>query len=85
FDPFSGSGTTLIVAVRLGRRYLGIDLSQDYVRHSKKRLADTLAGRRRHTEISEDPAAKRAARAVKKRPAGSAKARTGQTGQFPWA
>jgi len=85
FDPFSGSGTTLIVAARLGRRYLGIDLSEDYVQHSKKRLADTLAGRRRHTEISEDPAAKRAARAAKKRPAKPTEAPASQIGQFPWA
>ena len=68
-DPFSGSGTTLVVAARLGRRYLGIDVSDQYVRHSRKRLADTLAGRRKGTEISEDPAAKRARRAVGRSPA----------------
>ena len=31
-DPFSGSATTLTVAKKLGRRYLGFDLSDDYVR-----------------------------------------------------
>jgi len=66
FDPFSGSGTTCVVAARLGRRYLGIDVSGTYVRESRKRLAETLAGRRRGTEISEDPASKRAGRTVGK-------------------
>ncbi|WP_083391256.1 site-specific DNA-methyltransferase [Frankia soli] len=31
-DPFSGSGTTGMVATHLGRRYLGIDLNPDYHR-----------------------------------------------------
>lgn len=30
-DPFSGSGTTGKVAVRLGRRYVGVDLSGEYL------------------------------------------------------
>src|SRR4029078_11163206 len=31
-DPFSGSATTLAVAKKLQRRFLGFDLSRDYVR-----------------------------------------------------
>ena len=61
-DPFSGSGTTCVVAAQLGRRYVGIDLSADYVRESTQRLADTLAGNRRGTEITENPEAKRSER-----------------------
>ncbi|EKT83027.1 DNA methyltransferase [Rhodococcus phage Mbo4] len=30
-DPFSGSGTTGLAATRHGRRYVGIDLSRDYL------------------------------------------------------
>lgn len=39
-DPFNGSGTTGMVALRAGRRYVGIDLSKDYLELSlKTRLA----------------------------------------------
>ncbi len=33
-DPFSGSGTTGMVATKHGRRYVGIDLNDDYLRLS---------------------------------------------------
>ncbi|HAU38615.1 MAG TPA: site-specific DNA-methyltransferase [Phycisphaerales bacterium] len=61
-DPFSGSGTTCCVAARLGRRYFGIDVSEQYVTESTKRLADTLSGRRETTEIAENPELLRAER-----------------------
>ncbi len=66
-DPFSGSGTTCVVAARLGRRYFGIDISPEYVKHSRHRIAETLAGRGKVTEISENPAAKRATRKMGKK------------------
>ena len=39
-DPFIGSGTTALVAKRLGRRFIGIDLNPQYVRMAKKRLSE---------------------------------------------
>ncbi|MCH9022631.1 MAG: site-specific DNA-methyltransferase [Planctomycetes bacterium] len=39
-DPFSGSGTTVTVAAQLSRRYLGIDLSKNYVKEGLQRLQD---------------------------------------------
>jgi len=30
-DPFHGSGTTGVVALRLGRTYVGVDISQEYL------------------------------------------------------
>jgi len=38
-DPFIGSGTTAVVARRLGRWYIGIELNPDYIKIAEKRLA----------------------------------------------
>jgi len=38
FDPFSGSGTTLMVANQLGRRGVGLDLSLEYIQLAKERI-----------------------------------------------
>lgn len=37
-DPFVGSGTTAAAAKRLGRRWIGIDLSPEYVRRTTDRV-----------------------------------------------
>lgn len=37
-DPFNGSGTTTTVAARTGRRYLGIDISEEYCKTAERRL-----------------------------------------------
>lgn len=37
-DPFMGSGTFVVVAARLGRRYIGIDTESDYVEIAQSRL-----------------------------------------------
>jgi DNA modification methylase len=39
-DPFAGSGTTLMVAERLGRDSIGIELSPEYVELARSRIID---------------------------------------------
>jgi modification methylase len=41
-DPFSGSGTTALAARRLGRKFIGIDISPDYCQQAEERLAEEL-------------------------------------------
>ena len=43
-DPFGGSGTTLCVAKKLRRNWIGFELSKDYVKHINTRLNQTNAG-----------------------------------------
>ena len=43
-DPFAGSGTTLAVAKKLGRQWLGFELSRDYAKRIRERLAKTSVG-----------------------------------------
>jgi len=43
-DPFAGSGTTLAVAKKLGRRHLGFDISPEYVDRAGARLAGIEVG-----------------------------------------
>ena len=42
FDPFSGSGTTLHAAEKLGRRWVGADISKEYVATSSFRFANSV-------------------------------------------
>ncbi len=43
-DPFGGSGTTLCVAKKLGRQWLGFELSKDYAKYISARLDQTSVG-----------------------------------------
>ncbi len=38
FDPFLGSGTTSVVAKKLGRHYIGIEMNEEYAIWAEKRL-----------------------------------------------
>ena len=39
-DPFVGSGTTCKIAKQLGRNYIGIDISQEYIDIAKERVVE---------------------------------------------
>jgi site-specific DNA-methyltransferase (adenine-specific) len=43
-DPFVGSGTTARVAQVLNRRYIGIDITPEYITMAEKRLAQPFVG-----------------------------------------
>jgi len=40
FDPFLGSGTTSVVAKKLNRKYIGIEMNREYCIWAEKRLAN---------------------------------------------
>ena len=41
-DPFIGSGTTAVIAQRLGRKYIGIDINPKYCELARKRLCQPV-------------------------------------------
>lgn len=41
-DPFNGSGSTGVAALRLGRKYIGIEISEEYLDLTINRLEDEL-------------------------------------------
>ncbi|MFN3975303.1 MAG: DNA-methyltransferase [Dehalococcoidia bacterium] len=43
-DPFNGVGTTTLVAARLGRRFIGIDISERYCQVARLRLQRAIMG-----------------------------------------
>ncbi len=53
-DPFSGSGTTGLVATELGRKYVGIELNPEYVTMSENRINASTPG----FQFLEEPLAK---------------------------
>jgi site-specific DNA-methyltransferase (adenine-specific) len=54
-DPFSGSGTTGVVAAQLGRNATLIDINPDYIAHSRERIGGALKqDRRRNRNTTEE-------------------------------
>jgi site-specific DNA-methyltransferase (adenine-specific) len=52
-DPFCGSGTSIVVAERLGRRWIGIDAAYLAIWLVKQRLHSTFGGRARIEVVGE--------------------------------
>ncbi|MEO6785721.1 MAG: site-specific DNA-methyltransferase [Chthoniobacteraceae bacterium] len=42
-DPFLGSGTTGVAAARLGRRFVGIEMSAAFIETARKRVVDEIS------------------------------------------
>lgn len=40
FDPFNGSGTTCLAAEKLGRKWIGCDISENYCKIARKRIKE---------------------------------------------
>lgn len=40
FDPFNGSGTTCLAAEMLGRKWIGVDISESYCEVARKRIKE---------------------------------------------
>jgi site-specific DNA-methyltransferase (adenine-specific) len=64
-DPFGGSGTTLVVAKKLDRRYLGFELSPEYAAQIQSRLDAAQVGQ--PLEGSPEPLATTPAKAPPRR------------------
>jgi site-specific DNA-methyltransferase (adenine-specific) len=43
-DPFAGSGSTGVAALRTGRRFVGVEMLDEHIRKARKRLAAEAAG-----------------------------------------
>lgn len=42
FDPFTGSGTTAVVALKHGRNYIGTELNPEYVKIAEERIQQSV-------------------------------------------
>ncbi|HMU09163.1 MAG TPA: site-specific DNA-methyltransferase [Ferruginibacter sp.] len=52
FDPFSGSGTTGIAAIKMGCSYIGFEIEKEHVAESNKRIKSLLGSFIPHTNGS---------------------------------
>jgi len=51
-DPFMGSGTTAIAATKLNRKFIGIELSEKYIKMAKDRLRELKSSDRKATPVA---------------------------------
>lgn len=54
-DPFMGSGTTAVAALRTQRHYIGFDTDESYVGRAKERIAGEVARLRRQESLATVP------------------------------
>lgn len=54
-DPFMGSGTTAVAALRTERHYIGFDTDQSYVDRANERIAEEIARLRRRASLPTVP------------------------------
>lgn len=50
-DPFMGSGTTGVAAIKLNRQFVGIDLNPEYVDLSRKRIEDAIEDKKHKKDL----------------------------------
>jgi DNA modification methylase len=55
-DPFAGSGTTGVVALRHGRSFVGIDLNPEYLELARRRICDDAPLFNTKAELPQSPA-----------------------------
>lgn len=56
-DPFAGAGTTGLVAARLGRSFIGIELNPDYAALARRRIETDIRLGHRRPQRAPEPAA----------------------------
>ncbi|HUR18160.1 MAG TPA: site-specific DNA-methyltransferase [Acidimicrobiales bacterium] len=54
-DPFMGSGSTAVAAIRTGRHYIGFETDQSYLDRSKQRIGDEVGRLQRPTAGATTP------------------------------
>ncbi len=77
FDPFTGSGTTLAVAARLGRHWAGTELSADYAKRATQRIKHVQKTGQTHTTTLSDKGIERGKPKKKAEPHRSTKDQVG--------
>lgn len=88
-DPFAGSGTTLAVAKKLGRRFVGFEMSESYANNIEARLnsinpGDPLTGPENGATSAPPTSPTRRRRNSPKRPSRLDQADTHDPGQLPF-
>jgi len=85
FDPFTGSGTTLAVAARLKRQWLGCEMSSDYAAKATARIEHVARTGETLLQTDAEKGIDRTITKKKPEPKRSKPAKRGEFGLFPEA